>query len=67
VLFAQKELVLDQGGERWRTIGYDLDELDTVASGSPAECVVSFAVLLQGQRATFGGIGSPFAGPAPCP
>ena len=38
-VWALKDVVLNQDGERWRTIGYDLDGLCSVAPTPAVECV----------------------------
>jgi len=39
VVFALRDIVLDQDGDRWRTIGYDLDGLCSEAPDPEVECL----------------------------
>jgi len=39
MVFAIRDLVVDQRDERWRTAGYDLDGLCTLTEMSPVECL----------------------------
>ncbi len=38
LVYALKDVVLNQDGERWRTIGYDLDGLCSIGPMPPVEC-----------------------------
>ena len=40
-VFALRNVSLDQSGDRWRTVGLDLDGMNTVSIDDPAECVAA--------------------------
>jgi hypothetical protein len=40
-VFALRNVSLDQGGDRWRRFGLDLDAMDTSSADAPAECVAA--------------------------
>lgn len=40
-IFALRNVSLDQGGDRWRRFGLDLDGIDTSSADGPAECVAA--------------------------